>query len=171
MKVGMFMSIRNYCYLKTILCRIAYSKTDSIDRYRAFINSKVTSTSHLLVECIVERIVPTTLGILYLKARCRLVHMSLHDMTVKATIHHHATLHIHSVTHIKKAKIGTFDGLFHSSYRISTILQTNHGKAYAIMRYTLVYLQLIYKATFKRQMQILLLLDNAYNCGALFYYS
>ena len=171
MKVGMFMRIRDYCNLEAILCWVTYSKADTINSNRTLVYSKVASTSHLLVECIVERIVPTTLGILYLKARSRLVHMSLHDMTVKATIHHHATLHIYSVTHIQKAKIGTFDGLFHSSYRISTILQTNHGKAYAIMRYTLVYLQLIYKATLKRQMQILLLLDNANNCGALFYYS
>ena len=46
MEIGMLESIRNDCDLKSILCRITYSKAYTIHSHRTLVNRKIATFSH-----------------------------------------------------------------------------------------------------------------------------
>lgn len=145
MEIGMFVSIGNNGYLKSILRRITNCQTYSIYRYRTFIDGKITTLSHFWIKIVFKGEIPAAFGVIYCHASSGLINMSLYDMPVQTSVHHHAALYINFITCLQQADIGPLNCFFHSGNRICTILNANYGQADAVMRYALVNFQFIHK--------------------------
>lgn len=79
----MLEGIRDNGYLKGIVRRVAHGQADTVYGYRAFIHGDITALRHFLIKGIPERKVIAALGILYVHTGCRLVYVSLYDVSVK----------------------------------------------------------------------------------------
>ena len=105
MEVGMLVSIRNDGHLETIVGRIAYSQTYSIDGYGPLVHGHVTSLRHLLVEFIFKGEIPASFGILDVHTFGGLIHMALHNVSVQTSVHHHATFYVHLIAHLQQTDV------------------------------------------------------------------
>ena len=169
MKVGIFVSIRYDSYLESIIRRIAYRQTDTINSHRTLVYRDIATFRHFFIKCIFKCKIPASFRILDFHTSSRLIYVSLHDMSIQSAIHHHAALYIHLIAHFQQTKIRTVQRFFHGSYRIRIISQTHYRQAYSVVRNTLINLQLIYKRTLKCKVYILLVFHQCYQSSVLFY--
>ena len=95
--------------------------------------------------------------------------MSLHNMAVQTSVHHHAAFHVHLVPHFQQTKVRPVQCLFHGSHSVGIFSHADHGQADPIVRDTLIYLQFIYKRTLQCEMYILLVFHQCHNGSILFY--
>ena len=166
----MFVSIRNNSNLKSIICRIAHSQTNTIYGNRTFINRHITTLCHLLVKLILKGIITATIHVLDADTFRSLIYMPLHDVSVQTSVHHHTTLHIHFIPYLQQSKVGTLQCFFNGSYCICTILNAYHCQTNTIVSNTLIYLQFVYKRTFQCKVQVsLFFFQTHYFC--IFFYN
>ena len=94
------------------------------------------------------------------------VDMPLDDMPIQTPIHQHAAFEIDKASGAEKSQVRAFERLLDCRYSIGLVRFADHGKADAIMRYTLIYLQLIDERTLHRDMDIpFVLCDSHYLSG------
>ena len=125
--------------LESIFSRITDRQTNSIHCNRTFVNSKISSFCHFRTECILECKIPAALCVIYSYTSSSLIYMSLNDMPVQTSIHHHTAFYINLISHFQQTNIRTFDSFLHGRNRISSILNTHYSQTNSIMRNTLVY--------------------------------
>ena len=67
-------------------------------------------------------------------AHGRLVHVSLNDVAVEASLDEHGTLHIHLIAHLEQAQIAAVQRLLDCRHRVGAVTrQLNHRQAHAVM--------------------------------------
>ena len=110
---------------------------------------------------------------MHVHAYCRLVHVSLHDMSVQTFSRKHAALQIHEITHPDHVQIGAVQRLLHRRdyvfLRIRVIL--NYGQTHAVVGNGLVNAERLVKGVAKREMFVSLLLLNLEHLSHFFYYT
>ena len=169
MEVRMLVCIRNDSHLESIIRRITYRQTNTVHSHRTFIHGDISAFRHLLVKRISECKIPAAFRILNIDTSSSLIHMSLNDMSVQPTVHHHATFNVHLIPHFQQTEVRTLQCFFHGSHRIRIIRQSHYRQAYTIVRNTLVDFQLIHKRTLKCKVYILLVFHQCYQSSIFFY--
>ena len=169
MEVGELVGVGDDVDLEGVVGGITNREADPIDGDRTFIDSEIAPLRHLLVEVILEGKGIATLLVLLGSADCCLVDMSLHDVSVEPSIHHHAALHIDVVAHFEQPEVGTVERFLHGGDRVGAVLDFHYSEAHAIVRHTLVDLQLIYKRAFEMEIDVLLILVDSHYSGEFFY--
>ena len=91
--------------------------------------------------------------------------MTLHNVPIESAVHGHRAFYIDFVTHLEQPQVGAVKGFFHGSDSVAVALHRHHGEAHAVMRNTLVYLQLVGKGARKREMHIVLVVDDGRDLG------
>ena len=91
--------------------------------------------------------------------------MTLHNVPVESAVHGHRAFYIDFVTHLEQPQVGAVKGFFHGSDSVAVALHRHHSEAHAVMRNTLVYLQLVGKGARKREMHIVLVVDDGRDLG------
>jgi hypothetical protein len=81
-EVGVFESIRNDCYLETVLRRVTYRQAYTVHCHRAFVDSKVAVASDFLILFILAGEVSSSIGIFDGRAECRIVNMALYYVSL-----------------------------------------------------------------------------------------
>ena len=74
-----------------------------------------------------------------------LVDVTLYDMSVKASVHHHGALDIDLVADLQHAYVAALECLAHGGDGVCTVGNPDYGKAYAVMCDALVDLELVDK--------------------------
>ena len=144
-EIGILKSVRDNGHLEGVISGVAHCEAHTIHRNRALINGKVATLSHRLIESIFECEIVAAIGIINGYASGGLVNMTLHDVAIQTTVHHHATLNIHLITHLEQAQVGTVESFFHRRYHVCISCFLHYRKTHAVVRYALVNTQLIYK--------------------------
>src|SRR5688572_18470097 len=80
--------------------------------------------------------------------------MPLNNMTIKPPIIEHATLQVYPPAGCQLSKVGLLKGFLHSSNPVRRVFRFRNGKAYAIVRYTLIHLQLPADIAFYNEMPV-----------------
>src|SRR5690554_2762629 len=95
MKISVFVCIGNDGYLETVISGFYNGQTDSINSYRTFVNCHIAFLSHLFIILILEGVIPAAFSLCHVFTYSCLIHMPLHNMTVKPAVHRHAALQIY----------------------------------------------------------------------------
>ena len=74
--------------------------------------------------------------------RSELIHVSLHNVTVKAAIGGHATFQIYHIAHVPLADGRLLEGFVNGGHGVGVAVQLHHRETHTIVGHTLVYLQL-----------------------------
>jgi ABC-type sulfate transport system permease component len=98
--------------------------------------------------------------------------MSLNDVSVQASVHHHAALKIHQVARLQQAEVAAVESLLYGSHGICTVArEVDNREAYAVVGYRLVDFQFVGKRAFERYVDVPAVLLYCGNLGRRFYYS
>ena len=84
--------------LETVVLRVAYGEAYPVHGNRSFLYGHIAFGSHFGIEVVGEGIVSASVDKIYFCAAGCLVHMALHDVSVEAAVHEHATFEIHFVS-------------------------------------------------------------------------
>ena len=98
--------------------------------------------------------------------------MPLHYMAVEAAVHQHGALEVHEVAGRELPDIGAVESFLYRRHGVAIVgLNVYHGKAYAVVRYRLVDMQLVGKRAPNREVHIAASAFNRRHHGCFFYYS
>ena len=166
------MSIRDDCNAETVALGIADSQAHTVDSHRPFLYGHITFPGHCRVDCIFEGIIPTAVSFLHTETfGCR-VDVSLHDMSVQASVDFHASLHVDEVTHFQTAEVAAFEGLLYGGDGVSAISgEGDNREAHSVMGYALVNAKFVGKWAAEGYMEVSLLVTQTGNLDCVFYYS
>lgn len=165
-EVRVFVCIGYNGNLEAIEAGVAYGQTDTVHADRPFLYRRISLAGTFLVERIFKGIIPASVGFRDLGTYGSLIHMPLDDMPIQTPIHQHAAFEIDKAPGAEKSQVRAFERLLDCRYSIGLVRFADHGKADAIMRYTLIYLQLIDERTLHRDMDIpFVLCDSHYLSG------
>ena len=149
----------------------ANGQTDAIDTHRTFVHAEIAAHSHLTGTLVLKAVVPTALCFFDFNATRCLIHMPLHDMSVKAFAKQHGALEVYPVAFFRFAEIGAVEGLLHSGHGIEVALHLHHSEAHTIVRDRLVNLQRLAVWVAQGEVLIGLFLLNLHDLSHCFYYS
>ena len=169
MEIGVLEGVGNNANLKGILCGATHGKAHTVHGNASLVHRKIASSHHIRRSLVLERELETALLILHLGTYRRLIHMTLHDVPVKTTVHLHGTFHIHLISHAEQAEIGAFESFAHGRHRIAPVLYAHHREANSIVSHALVDGQLIHERTLQSEMNILLVLPYGNHLCGFFY--
>ena len=102
-EIGMFKRVRNNGHFETIIRWCTHRKTNAIYRNRTFIYREITTFTPIGRAFIFKMKIVTTIGIAHFGTHRRLIYVTLHNVSIKTTIHYHAALEIHFAAHFKVA--------------------------------------------------------------------
>ena len=151
--------------------RFAYRQRNAVDRYRPLVHGEIATSRHSCVGFIFEGEVGGAIGIVHRRAVRRMVHMSLHDVTVQPAVHQHRAFHVHAVAYLEQSQVRALQRLLHCRDGIGVVDETNHRQAYAVVGYALVYFQLVDKRTGEREIYVLAVLPDVNYLCHFFYYA
>lgn len=97
-EIGMLVGVGNDRHLETVVLRVAYGEAYPVHGNRSFLYGHIAFGSHFGIEVVGEGIVSASVDKIYFCAAGCLVHMALHDVSVEAAVHEHATFEIHFVS-------------------------------------------------------------------------
>ena len=164
--------------MEGVFCRTANGEADPVDGDATLIDREIAVLDHLLRTLVLEGILVASLLVLNGDADGRLVNVSLHDVSVQATVHQHRALHVHFVAHSEQPEIAALQRLAHGCYRVggltiglwtlAIILRRNRafsrgrmvngydGQANAVMGDALVDAEFVYERASQSQMDVVL---------------
>ncbi len=99
----MFVGVRDNGYPERIFGRSNNRQTHAIYGHRAFINRHVSPLCHFTIKFVFKSEIPATIGFFHFLTHCCVVDMSLNDMPVESTIHHHTPFQIHLTSYFKQS--------------------------------------------------------------------
>ena len=100
-EIGMFKGVRNNRHFETIIRWCTYRKANAIYRNRTFIYREITAFTPIGRALIFKMEIVTTIGIAHFGTHRRLIYVTLHNVSIKATVHYHAAFEIHFTAHFK----------------------------------------------------------------------
>ena len=142
MEVGIFKGVRDDANLERIFRGVANGETYAVYCHAAFVYREITTARHVGVVVVLERVNVRALRVLKCYTFCRFINVSLHDVTVQASVHHHRALHVYQRTYLKATQIRATERFEHCRNDIGITFNFHYGKAHTIVRHTLVNLQL-----------------------------
>ena len=102
-EIGMFKGVRNNRHFETIIRWCTHRKTNAIYGNRTFIYGEITAFTHVGRALIFKMKIVATIGIAHFGTHRRLIYVTLHNVSIKATVHYHAAFEIHFAAHFKVA--------------------------------------------------------------------
>ena len=170
-EIGIVEGVGNDAHLELVVGGATYSEADTIDSDATLVDRDISPACHLRVSLIAEAEDIAALLVLDTDAASCGVDMTLNDVAVEPSVHHHGTLHIHLVTHLEKPQITALESLAHSGYSVGIVNNAYNSEAHAVMRHALVYLQLPDKGASEGEMKVVEFLFYGHHAGGFFYYS
>ena len=100
-EIGMFKRVRNNGHFETIIRWRTHRKTNAIYGNRTFIYCEITTFTPIGRACIFKMEIVATIGIANFGTHRSLIYVTLHNVSIKATVHDHAAFEIHFTAHFK----------------------------------------------------------------------
>ena len=171
-EVGEFVGVGDDGDLEAVALAVAYSKAGAVDGDAALLHGDIAFACHRWVNVVVEGVIPAAVGLAHTGTGGGLVHMTLHDVSVKAAVHEHTALHVHLIAYFEQPEVAAVERLLNGGDSVGAVAwEFHHCEAHTVVRYALIYFQLIHKAALERDVEITFFFLECHHAGSLFYYA
>ena len=158
-EIGVLHRVGDDGHPETARFRVADRQAHAVHRHRTLLDrAKPAALGFVL-----EREVPTAVGVFLGRAPGRLVHMPLHDMAVQQRIGLHGPFEVDQVADLEQPQITPVESLFHSRHRVGVALDAHDRQTYAVMGYALVDFQLLREVRAECEVPVLTVRADSYD--------
>lgn len=112
-EVGVVVGVGNDADLKTIVSGVANGKAHTIDGHATFVHAEIATLCHFAVGFVGKCEAVTAFFARFSYANRCLVYVSLYDVPIQTTVHHHGAFYVDLCANDPIAKVGAFERFAH----------------------------------------------------------